>query len=354
MGPSLSRKGRGIHRSAGSHAPCLTPGNPRSSPARRASSARRWRGPCSRAGGRCACCCGPRATAATSPISPSMCGWARSRMPLPWLRRSRAAARSSMSPPITGSGCATQAMYRANVDGTRALMTAALAAGVGRIVYTSSVATLGLIADGSPADETTPSTLDDMVGPYKRSKFLAEEVVRGLVREQRLPAVIVNPSTPIGPRDVKPTPTGRMIVEAASGRMPAFVDTGLNLVHVDDVATGHLLAEERGRIGERYILGGENMTLATILRRIAALVGRKPPTVKLPIAAVWPVAVVAEAMGRLTGREPFVTLDGLRLARKIMFFSSAKAVRDLGYAPRPAEAGLADAIAWFRAARMCP
>jgi dihydroflavonol-4-reductase len=247
-----------------------------------------------------------------------------------------------------------KAMYRANVDGTRALMTAALAAGVGRIVYTSSVATLGLIADGSPADETTPSTLDDMVGPYKRSKFLAEEVVRGLVREQRLPAVIVNPSTPIGPRDVKPTPTGRMIVEAASGRMPAFVDTGLNLVHVDDVAMGHLLAEERGRIGERYILGGENMTLATILRRIAALVGRKPPTVKLPIAAVWPVAVVAEAMGRLTGREPFVTLDGLRLARKIMFFSSAKAVRDLGYAPRPAEAGLADAIAWFRAARMCP
>jgi dihydroflavonol-4-reductase len=247
-----------------------------------------------------------------------------------------------------------EAMYRANVDGTRALMTAALAAGVGLIVYTSSVATLGLIADGSPADETTPSTLDDMVGPYKRSKFLAEEAVRGLVREQRLPAVIVNPSTPIGPRDVKPTPTGRMIVEAASGRMPAFVDTGLNLVHVDDVAMGHLLAEERGRIGERYILGGENMTLATILRRIAALVGRKPPTVKLPIAAVWPVAVVAEAMGRLTGREPFVTLDGLRLARKIMFFSSAKAIRELGYAPRPAEAGLADAIAWFRAARMCP
>jgi dihydroflavonol-4-reductase len=247
-----------------------------------------------------------------------------------------------------------EAMYRANVDGTRALMTAALAAGVSRIVYTSSVATLGLIADGSPADETTPSTLDDMVGPYKRSKFLAEEAVRGLVREQRLPAVIVNPSTPIGPRDVKPTPTGRMIVEAASGRMPAFVDTGLNLVHVDDVAMGHLLAEERGRIGERYVLGGENMTLAAILRRIAALVGRKPPTVRLPIAAVWPIAVVAEAMGRLTGREPFVTLDGLRLARKMMFFSSAKAVRDLGYAPRPAEAGLADAITWFRAARMCP
>jgi dihydroflavonol-4-reductase len=247
-----------------------------------------------------------------------------------------------------------EAMYRANVDGTRALMTAALAAGVARVVYTSSVATLGLAADGSPADEMTPSTLDDMVGPYKRSKFLAEEAVRGLVRDKRLPAVIVNPSTPIGPRDVKPTPTGRMIVEAASGRMPAFVDTGLNLVHVDDVATGHLLAEERGRVGERYILGGENMTLAEILGRIAALARRKPPTLKLPIPAIFPVAVVAEAWGRLTGREPFVTLDGLRLARKKMFFSSAKAMRELGYAPRPAEAGLADAIAWFRAARMCP
>jgi dihydroflavonol-4-reductase len=246
------------------------------------------------------------------------------------------------------------AMYRANVDGTRALMTAALAAGVARIVYTSSVATLGLRTDGGAADETTPSTLADMVGPYKRSKFLAEEAVRGLVRDQRLPAVIVNPSTPIGPGDVKPTPTGRMIVEAASGRMPAFVDTGLNLVHVDDVAAGHLLAEERGRIGERYILGGEDLTLAEILRRIAALTGRRPPTVKLPVAAIWPVAIVAEAVGRLTGREPFVTLDGLRMARKKMFFSSAKAMRELGYAPRPAAAGLADAIAWFRAARMCP
>jgi dihydroflavonol-4-reductase len=247
-----------------------------------------------------------------------------------------------------------EAMYRANVDGTRALMTAALEAGVTRVVYTSSVATLGLTADGSPADETTPSTLADMIGPYKRSKFLAEEAVRALVREKRLPAVIVNPSTPIGPRDVKPTPTGRMIVEAASGRMPAFVDTGLNLVHVDDVANGHLLAEERGRVGERYILGGEDMTLAEILRRIAVLTGRKPPKVKLPIPVIFPIAVVAEGIGRLTGREPFVTLDGLRLARKKMFFSSAKAMRELEYAPRPAEAGLADAIAWFRAARMCP
>jgi dihydroflavonol-4-reductase len=245
-------------------------------------------------------------------------------------------------------------MLKANVDGTRHLMIAALAAGVGRIIYTSSVATLGIAEHGRLADETTPSTLDDMIGPYKRSKFLAEEAVRALVRERGLPAVIVNPSTPIGPRDVKPTPTGRMIVEAASGRMPAFVDTGLNLVHVDDVAAGHLLAEERGSAGERYILGGENLTLAEILTRIARLVGRRPPRVRVPIPAIWPIALMAEAAGRITGREPFVTLDGLRMARKTMFFTSAKAERDLGYRARPAEEGLADAVAWFRAAGMCP
>jgi dihydroflavonol-4-reductase len=246
------------------------------------------------------------------------------------------------------------AMYRANVDGTRALMEAALAEGVERIVYTSSVAVLGLKADGSVADETTPSSLADMIGPYKRSKFLAEEAVRELVRGKRLPAVIVNPSTPVGPRDVKPTPTGRMIVEAASGRMPAFVDTGLNLVHVDDVAAGHLLAEERGRAGERYILGGENLALKEILRRIAVLAGRKPPRLALPIAPLWPLALAAEAAGRVTGREPFVTRDGLRMARHKMYFTSAKAMRELGYRPRPVDAALADAIAWFRQAGMCP
>ncbi len=245
------------------------------------------------------------------------------------------------------------AMYAANVDGTRALMNAALAAGVKRVVYTSSVATIGLAGDGSPADETTPSTIEDMIGPYKASKFLAERAVDALIRERGLPAVIVNPSTPIGPRDVKPTPTGRMIVEAASGRMPAFVDTGLNLVHVDDVAAGHLLAEAKGRIGERYILGGENLTLATILARIAGLTGRKPPTVRMPIPAIWPIAVAAEMVGHVTGREPFVTRDGLRMARHKMFFSSAKAARELGYSARPAEAALKDAIAWFRAAGMC-
>jgi dihydroflavonol-4-reductase len=245
------------------------------------------------------------------------------------------------------------AMFRANVDGTRALMEAALTAGLERIVYTSSVATIGLHADGTPADETTPSRYEDMVGPYKQSKFRAEEEVRRLVTERNLPAVIVSPSTPIGPRDIKPTPTGRMIVEAASGRMPAFVDTGLNLVHVADVAEGHLAAADGGRIGERYILGGENMPLSAILAAVAELAGRAPPRVRLPIAAVVPIAIVAEGVARITGKEPFVTLDGLRMARKKMYFSSAKAVAELGYRMRPAREALAEAIEWFRTAGYC-
>jgi dihydroflavonol-4-reductase len=245
-------------------------------------------------------------------------------------------------------------MMRANVDGTRLLMEAALAQRVECIVYTSSVATLGIIGDGAQSDETTPSTLADMIGPYKRSKFLAEEVVRDLVRQRGLPAAIVNPSTPVGPGDVKPTPTGRLIVEAASGKMPAFVDTGLNIVHVDDVAAGHLLAEERGAIGERYILGGADLTLAEILQRIARLVGRKPPTISLPIPAIWPIAIGAEAWAQISGKEPFVTRDGLRMAKKKMFFSSAKAQRTFGYRARPAQEALADAVAWFKQAGMCP
>ena len=244
------------------------------------------------------------------------------------------------------------AMYAANVEGTRQLMLASMAAGVDRVVYTSSVATIGLYKDGSSADETTPSRLDDMVGPYKRSKFMAEDVVQELIRDRGLKAVIVSPSTPIGPRDVKPTPTGRMIVEAASGRMPAFVDTGLNVVHVDDVAAGHVLAETRGEIGQRYILGGENLMLAEILRRIAGIAGRKPPSLRLPIPAIWPLAIGAEAFARATGREPFVTRDALRMARKIMFFSADKAKRELGFNPRPADSALADAIRWFRDAGM--
>ncbi len=242
-------------------------------------------------------------------------------------------------------------IYQANVAGTRRLMELAGEAGVARIVYTSSVATLGLARDGAPADEATPVALDDMIGHYKRSKFLAEREVESLVREAGLPAVIVNPSTPVGPRDIKPTPTGRMIVEAAAGRMPAFVDTGLNVVHVDDVAAGHLMAFEHGEIGERYVLGGENLTLGEILGEIARLCGRRPPRVRIPHDAVLPLAYAAEGWSRLTGRgEPFVTVDGVRMAKKRMFFSSARAAERLGYSARPAEAGLADAVQWFRQA----
>jgi dihydroflavonol-4-reductase len=240
-----------------------------------------------------------------------------------------------------------ETMYRTNVEGTEWLMRAALGAGVERIVYTSSVAVIGLGDDG-PSDETTPSRAEDMIGPYKHSKFLAEERVRALVAAERLPAVIVNPSTPIGPRDAKPTPTGRMILEAASGRMPGFVDTGLNVVHVDDVAAGHLLALEKGAVGERYILGGENLTLVEILAIVATACGRKAPSVKLPIASLVPLAFVAEAVAQVTGREPFVTRDGLRMARHRMWFSSEKARRVLGYAPRPARDAIVEAVAWFR------
>jgi dihydroflavonol-4-reductase len=240
------------------------------------------------------------------------------------------------------------AMFRANVDGTRILMLAALGAGVERIVYTSSVATLGLVKDGI-ADETTPSAEAEMIGPYKRSKFLAEEAVKALIAERGLPAVIVNPSTPIGPGDVKPTPTGRIIVEAARGKMPGYVDTGLNIVHVDDVAAGQLLAAERGKIGERYILGGENLGLAEILAIVAQVVGRRPPMLKIPYAVVLPIAAGAEMMARITGREPFASLDGVRMSRKKMYFSSAKAMRELGYRARPAREAIADAIAWFEA-----
>ncbi|NTU76547.1 MAG: NAD-dependent epimerase/dehydratase family protein [Alphaproteobacteria bacterium] len=246
-----------------------------------------------------------------------------------------------------------EAMNRINVRGTEALMNQALSAGIQRVVYTSSVATLRCFSDGTVADESMPVTLKDMIGAYKRSKFLAEEAVQRLIRERGLPCVIVNPSTPIGPRDIKPTPTGRIITQAAKGRMPAYVDTGLNIVHVDDVAEGHALALEHGVIGERYILGGTDMSLSEILTLIAQMTGRRPPTIKLPREIIQPLAVMAEAFARLTGHEPFVTIDGLRMSAKKMFFSSAKAQRELGYAPRPAEQALADALAWFRTNGYC-
>ena len=240
---------------------------------------------------------------------------------------------------------------RVNVGGSVNLFRAAAEAGVSRMVYTSSVATLGLRKDGGSADEDTPSTVADMVGAYKRSKFLAEEAVRRLVGEERLPIVIVNPSAPIGPRDIKPTPTGKMILDSAAGRMPAYVDTGLNVAHVDDVAEGHLLALEKGVVGERYILGGENMTLRDILGVVCSHVGRRPPRVRLPHDLILPLAYCAEAVARITAKEPPFTVDGIRMAKKRMFFSCEKAKKSLGYAPGPAAGAISDAIDWFRAHR---
>jgi dihydroflavonol-4-reductase len=244
-------------------------------------------------------------------------------------------------------------IMRNNVDGTRIVMEEALRAGVARIVYTSSVATLAL-EHGKPSDESRPLHESRAIGTYKKSKVVAERLVEDLVRQNQLPVVIVNPSTPIGPRDVKPTPTGRIIIEAASGRMPGFVDTGLNLAHVDDVAAGHIAALQRGQIGERYILGGENVHLRTMLADVAAIVGRRPPRVRLPIPAIYPIAWFAELWAQVSGREPFATRDGLRMARHHMFFSDAKARQQLGYVSRPYREAIVDAIAWFREAGHLP
>lgn len=238
-------------------------------------------------------------------------------------------------------------LYRTNVEGTRNLLNAARRAGVEKIVYTSSVATMGIPADGSPGDENTAVGLSSMIGHYKRSKYLAEQLVREAA-QTGMPVVIVNPSTPVGPGDVKPTPTGQLVRDAAAGRMPAYVDTGLNIVHVDDVAAGHLLAYHRGQVGERYILGGDDMTLREILAHIARLVGRKPPRVRLPYAAVLPIAYLAEAYAKVSGHSGRVTLEGVRLSRKRMFFSSAKAVRELGYQWRAPIEAFDDAVRWFR------
>jgi dihydroflavonol-4-reductase len=238
-------------------------------------------------------------------------------------------------------------LYRCNVEGTRNILLAARHAGVDRIVYTSSVATIGLPKDGAPGLEDTPVALTDMIGHYKRSKYLAEQLVRDAARTG-VPVVIVNPSTPVGPGDVKPTPTGQMVLDAASGRTPAYVDTGLNIVHVDDVATGHLLAYQRGRPGERYILGGQDMTLQEILMQIAGLVGREPPRIRLPHAAVLGVAFVAEAFAKVSGRSTRISVEAARMSEKRMFFSSAKAIDELGYRWRPPIEAFADAVRWFR------
>ena len=239
-------------------------------------------------------------------------------------------------------------MNRVNVQGTVDLIRAAAAAGVSRLIYTSSVATLRLRDDGLPADEESHADFADMIGAYKQSKFLAEKEVNHLIVEEGIPVVIVKPTAPFGPGDVKPTPTGRMVVEAASGRMPAYVNTGLNVVHVDDVATGHLLAYEKGAVGESYILGGENRTLQWILETVAELTGRLPPRIRLPHWFVTPIAYAWEGMTRLRGYgEPMLTVDSVRMARKLMYFSSEKARRQLGYFPRPAVEALRDELTWF-------
>lgn len=238
-------------------------------------------------------------------------------------------------------------IVRNNLEGAGAVMRAALAAGVERVVYTSSVATLKVGPDTVNASEDQPARAEEAIGAYKRSKIVAERLVERMIAQDGLPAVIVNPSTPIGTHDVRPTPTGRIIVEAACGRMPAYVETGLNVVDVDDVAAGHLLALERGRIGERYILGGENLMLRDLLGEIATLTHRRAPRVRLPVAPLIPLAHAVQVLARLNGREPFLTVDGLRMSRNRMFFSSAKAERELGYRPRGYQAALRGALDWF-------
>jgi dihydroflavonol-4-reductase len=238
-------------------------------------------------------------------------------------------------------------IYRSNVEGTRNLISAALAAGVERIVYTSTVATVAVPAtDGRLPDETTPARLEQMIGHYKRSKFIAEREVLEAAREGA-PVVIVNPTTPVGPGDWKPTPTGRIVLDFLNGRMPAYVDTGLNLVAVEDVAAGHLLAAERGKVGERYILGGRNMTLQQILTELAWITGRRAPAVRLPHAVALAAAWVDTAACRLLRREPHIPLDGVRMARHHMFVDSSKAERELGFHAGPIAAALERAVRWY-------
>jgi dihydroflavonol-4-reductase len=241
-------------------------------------------------------------------------------------------------------------LYRTNVDGTRAVLEAAGEAGVARIVYTSSVGALGIPAGGGPGTEDTPVTLADMVGHYKRSKFLGEQVALDLAR-RGLPVVVVNPSAPLGPWDVKPTPTGQMVVDFMRGRMLATVDTGLNVVHVRDVARGHLLAAERGKPGQRYILGHAegNLPLADLFRMLAEITGRRPPRVQVPYALAWLGAACSEGLARVLRRPPAVPLTAVRMARKRMYFSPARAVRELGLPQTDVRQALADAVAWFRA-----
>jgi dihydroflavonol-4-reductase len=237
-------------------------------------------------------------------------------------------------------------LYRTNVEGTRHVLTAAAEAGAERVVYTSTVGALGIPSDGSPGTETTPVSLSDMVGPYKRSKFLAERVAEEFAL-RGLPVMIVNPSAPVGPWDVKPTPTGKMIVDFLQGKMFAYLATGLNLVHVKDVARGHLLAAERGRAGQKYILGNRNCTLAEIFLLLSRITGLPAPKLRVPYALAWVGAAAMEGWARLSGQAPAVPLTAVRMAAKRMFFSPAKAFRELGLPQTPVEEALGEAIRWF-------
>jgi len=240
-----------------------------------------------------------------------------------------------------------QEIYETNVTGTENVLKAARESGVEKVIYTSSVATLGLPGDGTAGNEETPVSLADMVGDYKRSKFLAEQVAVRYAREG-LPVVIVNPSTPVGIGDLKPTPTGKLIVDFLSGKLPAYVDTGLNLVDVEDVARGHVLAADKGQVGEKYILGHENLTLQQILALLAELSGRPAPRFKVPYALALGVAYADAALARLIpGREPFAPPVGVKLSKKKMFFDPSKAVRELGLPQTPVREALRKAVQWF-------
>lgn len=238
-------------------------------------------------------------------------------------------------------------MYRINVDGTTAILEAALQLGLSRVVYTSSVGTLGNPGDGTPGTETTPVSFDDMVGHYKKSKFLAERRAESFI-PRGLPLVIVNPSTPVGAHDIKPTPTGKIIVDFLNRAMPAYLDTGLNIIDVEDCARGHILAEQKGEIGQKYILGNRNLTLCQIFNLLEQSTGVKAPKVRLPYRPILLAAYLNEALSRLTGKEPLIPLAGVQMAAKFMYFDSSKAVKELGLPQSPIEEALNKAVAWFQ------
>ncbi len=246
-------------------------------------------------------------------------------------------------------------MYRSNVDGTEHVLRAAAKAGAERIVYCSSVAAIKAPRDRTPSDESSEyAHAGEVIGPYKKSKYLADVLARRLARDEGLPVVVVNPATPVGPGDARPTPTGKIVVDFLGGRMPAYVDTGLCVVHVDDVAHGHWLAATQGRIGERYVLGGENMTFKQMLDLLAAASGLRAPRVALPYSLVFAFGALDSAWARLRGTEPTAPLDAIRMASHYMWFSSGKAQRELGYSPRPAAHAVQDAVAWYTAHGYAP